>query len=42
MFKNSDSVKKTSLHIAIAIMTSLKISIATIRSKEHKKQNKVI
>ena len=23
-------------------MTSLKISIATIRSKEHKKQNKVI
>ena len=34
MFKNADSVKKTSLNITIEIMTSLKMSIERIRSKE--------
>ena len=33
-------VVKTSLNITIEIMTSLKILIETIRSKEHKKYNR--
>ena len=40
MFKNADSVKKTSLNITIEIMTSVKISIETIRSKKHKKYDR--